>query len=105
MDITLLGTGSPVPMQNRASSGYLIEIGDEILVFDHGAVSGCGDCKQLVDQPTRRVLDEQGRATWVEFIKVLLAYGSRQFDRRAQQRSTALDVPGTKEFVRIVACF
>ena len=37
MDITLLGTGSPVPMQNRASSGYLIEIGDEILVFDHGA--------------------------------------------------------------------
>jgi len=36
MDITLLGTGSPVPMQNRASSGYLIEIGDEILVFDHG---------------------------------------------------------------------
>ena len=37
MNITLLGTGSPVPMANRASSGYLIEIGDEILVFDHGA--------------------------------------------------------------------
>ena len=37
MKITLLGTGSPVPMANRASSGYLIEIGDEILVFDHGA--------------------------------------------------------------------
>jgi len=37
MKITLLGTGSPVPMLNRASSGYLIEIGDEILVFDHGA--------------------------------------------------------------------
>ena len=37
MNITLLGTGSPVPMLNRASSGYLIEIGNEILVFDHGA--------------------------------------------------------------------
>ena len=37
MEITLLGTGSPVPMANRASSGYLLEIGDEILVFDHGA--------------------------------------------------------------------
>lgn len=37
MKITLLGTGSPVPMRNRASSGYLVKIGDEILVFDHGA--------------------------------------------------------------------
>ena len=37
MNITLLGTGSPVPMQNRASSGYLVELDDEILVFDHGA--------------------------------------------------------------------
>ncbi|MGI9365758.1 MAG: MBL fold metallo-hydrolase [Rhizobiaceae bacterium] len=37
MKVTLLGTGSPVPMLNRASSGYLIEIGDEMLVFDHGA--------------------------------------------------------------------
>ena len=37
MNITLLGTGSPVPMQNRASSGYLVELDNEILVFDHGA--------------------------------------------------------------------
>ena len=37
MKVTLLGTGSPVPMTNRASSGYLVEIGDEMLVFDHGA--------------------------------------------------------------------
>ena len=36
MKVTLLGTGSPVPMLNRASSGYLIEFGDEMLVFDHG---------------------------------------------------------------------
>ena len=37
MKVTLLGTGSPVPMLNRASSGYLVEFGDELLVFDHGA--------------------------------------------------------------------
>lgn len=37
MKITLLGTGSPTPMLNRAGSGYLIEIGDEMIVFDHGA--------------------------------------------------------------------
>jgi ribonuclease Z len=36
MKVTLLGTGSPVPMLNRASSGYLVEFGDEMLVFDHG---------------------------------------------------------------------
>ena len=36
MKLTLLGTGSPVPMVNRASSGYLIEIGDEMIAFDHG---------------------------------------------------------------------
>ena len=36
MKLTLLGTGSPVPMVGRASSGYLIEIGDEMIVFDHG---------------------------------------------------------------------
>ena len=37
MKVTLLGTGSPIPMLNRASSGYLVEIGDEMIVFDHGA--------------------------------------------------------------------
>ena len=37
MKVTLLGTGSPVPMLNRASSGYLVEFGDEMIVFDHGA--------------------------------------------------------------------
>ena len=37
MKVTLLGTGSPVPMLNRASSGYLVEFADEMLVFDHGA--------------------------------------------------------------------
>ncbi len=36
MKLTLLGTGSPTPMLNRASSGYMLEIGDEILLLDHG---------------------------------------------------------------------
>ena len=36
MKITLLGTGSPVPSTKRASSGYLIETGSDVIVMDHG---------------------------------------------------------------------
>jgi ribonuclease Z len=34
--LTLLGTGTPTPSLKRASSGYLIEIGDDVIVMDHG---------------------------------------------------------------------
>ena len=37
MEITLLGTGTPNPSLTRQSSGYLVEIGDQAIVFDHGA--------------------------------------------------------------------
>ena len=37
MMITLLGTGSPDPSRTRASSGYLVEVAGELLLFDHGA--------------------------------------------------------------------
>ena len=40
MKITLLGTGTPKPLPNRASSGYLIEVGDDLIVMDQGAGSG-----------------------------------------------------------------
>lgn len=36
MKITLLGTGTPAPSLTRQSSGYLVEIGDDVMVFDHG---------------------------------------------------------------------
>jgi len=36
MHITLLGTGTPTPSLTRMCSGYAVEIGDEVLVFDHG---------------------------------------------------------------------
>lgn len=36
MKVTLLGTGTPAPSLARASSGYAIEAGDDLLVFDHG---------------------------------------------------------------------
>jgi len=34
--ITLLGTGTPAPSLTRQSSGYLIEIGTDLIVWDHG---------------------------------------------------------------------
>jgi ribonuclease BN (tRNA processing enzyme) len=36
MRIVLLGTGTPAPSLERQSSGYLIEVGRDWLVFDHG---------------------------------------------------------------------
>ena len=34
--ITLLGTGTPAPSLERAGSGYLIKVGADTLVMDHG---------------------------------------------------------------------
>jgi len=36
LTITLLGTGTPAPSLRRQSSGYLIEIGTDLIVWDHG---------------------------------------------------------------------
>jgi hypothetical protein len=42
LTITLLGTGTPAPSLTRQSSGYLIEFGSDLIVWDHGpgATSG-----------------------------------------------------------------
>ncbi|MEM8974449.1 MAG: MBL fold metallo-hydrolase [Pseudomonadota bacterium] len=36
MKLTLLGTGTPAPSLVRQSSGYLLEIGEDVIVLDHG---------------------------------------------------------------------
>ena len=36
MKIRLLGTGTPAPSLRRQSSGYVVEVGDDLIVFDHG---------------------------------------------------------------------
>src|SRR5687767_7581139 len=36
MKITLLGTGTPAPSLTRQSSGYLVEVGGDLIVMDHG---------------------------------------------------------------------
>jgi ribonuclease Z len=36
MRIRLLGTGTPTPSLKRMCSGYLVEIGDDVIVLDHG---------------------------------------------------------------------
>ena len=36
MKITLLGTGTPAPTLERQSSGYLFEVGEDLIVMDHG---------------------------------------------------------------------
>ncbi len=56
MKITLLGTGTPSPSLKRASSGYLIEAGDDLIVMDHGPGSA------------RRLLEAGRRATEVTHV-------------------------------------
>ena len=36
MKITLLGTGTPAPSLTRQSSGYLFDVGEDVIVMDHG---------------------------------------------------------------------
>src|SRR5918995_6890105 len=36
MKVTMLGTGTPTPSLKRASSGYLIDVGNDVIVIDHG---------------------------------------------------------------------
>ncbi|MAY68287.1 MAG: MBL fold metallo-hydrolase [Rhodospirillaceae bacterium] len=36
MKITLLGTGTPTPSLKRMSSGYLVEVAGDVMLFDHG---------------------------------------------------------------------
>ena len=36
MKITLLGTGTPTPSLRRMSSGYMVEVGDDLILLDHG---------------------------------------------------------------------
>jgi ribonuclease Z len=36
MKITILGTGTPAPSLRRACSGYMVEVGSDLIVMDHG---------------------------------------------------------------------
>ena len=36
MKLTLLGTGSPVPSLKRSSAGYMLRIGGDLILIDHG---------------------------------------------------------------------
>lgn len=36
MKITILGSGTPAPSLKRACSGYMVEVGDDLIVMDHG---------------------------------------------------------------------
>ena len=36
MKIRLLGTGTPTPSTKRKSSGYMVEVGNDVILFDHG---------------------------------------------------------------------
>jgi ribonuclease Z len=49
MKITLLGTGNPAPSLKRMGPGYLVTVGDDVIVFDHGP----GSHHRLLETGTR----------------------------------------------------
>ena len=49
--ITLLGTGTPTPSLKRMSSGYMVEIGADTILFDHGP----GAYHRLIETGVRAV--------------------------------------------------
>jgi ribonuclease BN (tRNA processing enzyme) len=49
--ITLLGTGTPTPSLKRMSSGYMVEIGNDVILFDHGP----GAYHRMMEAGTRAV--------------------------------------------------
>ena len=49
--ITLLGTGTPAPSMTRQSSGYLIEVGGDVIVWDHGP----GAHQRLIESGRRSI--------------------------------------------------
>jgi ribonuclease BN (tRNA processing enzyme) len=49
--VTLLGTGTPAPSLTRQSSGYLIEAGNDVIVWDHGP----GAHQRLIESGRRSI--------------------------------------------------
>jgi ribonuclease BN (tRNA processing enzyme) len=49
--VTLLGTGTPAPSLTRQSSGYLIDVGNDVLVWDHGP----GAHQRLIESGRRSI--------------------------------------------------
>ena len=49
--VTLLGTGTPAPSLTRQSSGYLIEVGNDVIVWDHGP----GAHQRLIESGRRSI--------------------------------------------------
>ena len=50
--VTLLGTGTPAPSLQRAGSGYLVEVGNDRIVMDHGP-----DAHHRLIESGRRAVD------------------------------------------------
>ena len=51
LTVTLLGTGTPAPSLERQSSGYLIEAGNDLIVWDHGP----GAHQRLIESGRRSI--------------------------------------------------
>ncbi len=51
LTVTLLGTGTPAPSLTRQSSGYLVDVGNDVIVWDHGP----GAHQRLIESGRRSI--------------------------------------------------
>jgi ribonuclease BN (tRNA processing enzyme) len=76
MKITLLGTGTPAPSLTRQSSGFLFEVGDDLIVMDHGP----GAHQRLLESGHRAVDVTQAFFTHLHYDHCM------EYDRLVLQR-------------------
>ena len=81
LTITLLGTGTPAPSLTRQSSGYLIEAGNDLIVWDHGP----GAHQRLIESGHRSIDTTHAFFTHLHYDHCM-QYG-RLVDSLLQERS------------------
>src|SRR5262245_38689700 len=74
MRIRLLGTGTPTPSLRRASSGYLVEVGDRKVLFDlgPGAYHRMLEAKVKPTEITDLFITHLHYDHWLDFIRLLI---------------------------------
>ena len=98
--LTLLGTGTPAPSLVRQSSGYLIEVGDDLIVWDHGP----GAHQRLIESGHRSIETTHAFFTHLHYDHCM-EYGRLVLQRWDQgaDRIPELDVYGPPPIARMKA--
>ena len=91
LTITLLGTGTPAPSLTRQSSGYLIEVGSDLIVWDHGP----GAHQRLIESGHRSIDTNHAFFTHLHYDHCM-DYGRLVLQRWDQGADRIADLQGLR---------